>query len=487
MTRIISPSAKCKVIALFIAFLFAVVGFSGVTSEFSGVEASAFGPAPSHTNAPGETNCTQCHRSFPVNSGTGSVVISGLPAGYTPGQQVQVSVTTSQSDAIIYGFQLVALDADGRDAGTFTLPGENPQRIQLLTGLVGEIVRTYVEHTIDGVTPTTPGSNSWTFNWTAPANDIGAVTFYAAGNAANSDGNTTGDYIYTTSRVVSSKTPSSADFDGDGKTDIGISRLNGGNTEWWLSKSTDSSVFSTVFGVDTDIPAPADFTGDGKADITVFRPSTGEWYVLRSEDLSFLAFPFGQSGDIPMPADYDGDGRADAAVFRPSTGTWFISQSSGAGTIFAQFGTEGDEPVASDYDGDGKADIGIVRNNGGNKEWWIQRSQAGFISTVFGVPTDKTVPGDYTGDGRSDIAIFRPTDGQWFVLRSEDFTYLAFPWGQAGDVPAPGDYDGDGKWDAAVFRPTQSTWFVNRTGGAGPLIAAFGSPTDRPVAGSFVR
>jgi hypothetical protein len=137
------------------------------------------------------------------------------------------------------------------------------------------------------------------------------------------------------------------DFDGDGKTDIGITRPNGGIKEWWISRSSDSNVFSTVFGVDSDISAPADFTGDGKTDIAVFRPSNGNWFILRSEDFTFLAFPFGTNGDIPMPADYDGDGKADTAVYRPSNSTWFIPLSGGGGTTIAQFGAAGVQPVAA--------------------------------------------------------------------------------------------------------------------------------------------
>ena len=277
------------------------------------------------------------------------------------------------------------------------------------------------------------------------------------------------------------------DFDGDGKTDIGVTRPNGGIKEWWLSRSSDSNVFSTVFGVDADVSAPADFTGDGKADIAVFRPSTGFWYVLRSEDFSYTAFPFGSDGDIPMPADFDGDGKADPAVFRPSGATWFINRSSDGQTTIAQFGAPGDQPVAADYDGDGKADIAIYRQNNGAQEWWIQRSTAGLFATVFGASGDKAVAGDYTGDGKTDIAVWRPSNGNWFILRSEDFSYLAFPWGANGDLPAPGDYDGDGKTDAAVFRQSSATWFLNRTGGQGPLITNFGAATDSPVAGAFVR
>jgi hypothetical protein len=487
MLRSFPLALKLKLIVLVGAVTFGMTGFFGVTRDIAGVSASAFGPAASHTGAPNEANCTECHNSFPLNSGTGSVYVSGLPEKYTPGQQITITVTTRQSAAIVYGFQLVALDASGHDAGSVTLPTGSPQRTQAVTGIVNGVVRTYIEHTIDGIVPTQFGFNSWTFTWTAPATDIGPVTFYAAGNAADSNGNTDGDYIYTTARTLFPKSRAPIDFDGDGKTDIGITRPNNGVTEWWLSRSSDSNVFATVFGLSSDIPAPADFTGDGKTDIAIFRPSNGNWFILRSEDFTFLAFPFGANGDIPMPADFDGDGKADTAVYRPSTFTWFIPLSGGRGTTIAQFGAAGDLPVAADYDGDGKADIAIYRQNGGIKEWWVQRSNLGLFATVFGVTGDKAVPGDFTGDGKTDIAIWRPSNGNWFILRSEDFSFLAFPWGAAGDIPAPGDYDGDGKTDAAVFRQSSATWFVNRTGGSGPLITNFGAATDNPVAGVFVR
>lgn len=277
------------------------------------------------------------------------------------------------------------------------------------------------------------------------------------------------------------------DFDGDGKTDVSIFRPS--DATWWFMKSSNGQVLAAQFGAGTDKVVAADYTGDGKTDIAFFRSSTGQWFVLRSEDGSFFALPFGTNGDIPMPADYDGDGKADVAVFRPSSGTWFILRSSDGQVSFIQFGTSGDQPVAADYDADGKADVAIYRPNGaiaGAAEWWVQRSTAGLMALQFGSSTDKAVPGDFTGDGKTDVAVFRPATSQWFVLRSEDFSFFAFPWGQTGDITAPGDYDGDGKTDAAIFRPSNSTWFVSRTT-AGPLIVGFGLPTDQPVPNAYVR
>ncbi|MEP7148286.1 MAG: cytochrome c peroxidase [Acidobacteriota bacterium] len=284
--------------------------------------------------------------------------------------------------------------------------------------------------------------------------------------------------------VVQHATP--FDFDGDGKTDIGIFRPVGAASEWWINRSSTGVTFALQFGSSTDRITPADYTGDGKTDIAFFRPASGEWYVLRSEDFSFFALPFGTNGDIPVPADYDADGKADFAVMRPSTSTWFISQSAGAPTRIEQFGSAGDVPVVSDYDGDGKADVAIFRNAGGVAQWWINRSTAGLLALQFGASTDKAVQGDYTGDGKADVAIWRPSTGEWFIVRSEDFSFYGFPFGTNGDVPSPGDYDGDGKFDATVFRPSSATWFIGRTT-AGTQIVQFGANGDRPIPNAFVQ
>jgi hypothetical protein len=467
-----------KLIAVLAVSLIALIGLTRTSGDYAKVSASASGPSPSHTGAPDEANCTACHSDFVVNSGTGGVTIAGVPANYLPNQTISITTTTSQADAVIYGFQLTAVDSRGETVGTFAIAPQTPQQLQLVDGIVGMSTRRYVEHTVDGIIPTQFGSKSWTFTWTAPAQRKGKIGFYMAGNAANSDGGTSGDYIYTTARAALSGSAIS-NFDADGVSDIAVYRPSTG--VWYALNSTDGNFQAVQFGIAEDRITPGDYDGDGKTDRAVWRPSTGVWYVEKSSGGTIIS-QFGSTGDIPVPGDYDGDLKSDLAVWRPSTGVWYIARSSNGSFDIRQFGIATDKAAQGDFDADGKTDIAVWRPSTG--VWYIWRStDAGFTIFAFGLDGDLPVQGDYDSDGKTDAAVFRPSSGVWYLNRSTDgFTAMQF--GISTDRPVPGDFDGDGKTDVAVFR--DGIWFAFRSSDNAVVINSFGSPGDVPIPSGYI-
>jgi len=146
----------------------------------------------------------------PPDAGTGKISITA-PQTYVPGQTYSITVTHQNADLtrLRWGFELTVLDnASDEKAGEL-------QSINGLTQILNNAgpgsARQYIEHTAAGTFVGQQNGASWTFNWTAPATDVGPVTFYAAGNQANNDGNTSGDYIYRTF-VASASASSTPDF-----------------------------------------------------------------------------------------------------------------------------------------------------------------------------------------------------------------------------------------------------------------------------------
>jgi len=185
-----------------------------------------------------------------------------------PGQTYAIEVrnTTADLSRLSWGFSLTALNGSNANAGTFT-------NLNAFTRLRTGNGRNYMTQTLAGTFIGQTRGSTWTFNWTAPATNVGPVTFYAAGMHANDDGGTDGDQTYTTTAVMQPGTP---------------------------------VVIHHGF---------ADFDGDGKADLSTFRPSTGIWYLNRST-AGFTAMQWGIATDIITPADFDGDDKTDLAVWR---------------------------------------------------------------------------------------------------------------------------------------------------------------------------
>jgi hypothetical protein len=145
-----------------------------------------------HTGAPGETGCDGCHDGTP-NAGPGTLTLnwSDTSGHYVPGQMYDAVVTLEQADRDKFGFVALALkDSGNATTGQFSIDDADRTRT------FSDGPRKYVSHTPCGADAVPAGSLLWTFHWQAPATDVGAVTIYLAGLAANHNHATSGDDAY---------------------------------------------------------------------------------------------------------------------------------------------------------------------------------------------------------------------------------------------------------------------------------------------------
>ena len=194
MFSIVTPKQKRTLIAK-IVVIFAMIPVL--------IYAYAQGPYPGYSGVPGENgDCTACH-SATLNSGGGSVTVA-FPNGtsYVPGVKQHLKVTVQDAAQQRWGFQLTARQQSnsGVQAGIFTEGSDGFTQVICATNDLSCSSSSdlqYIEHTASGTRRGTPKSATFEFDWTPPAASAGNIVIYVAANAANGDGSTFGDHIYT--------------------------------------------------------------------------------------------------------------------------------------------------------------------------------------------------------------------------------------------------------------------------------------------------
>ncbi len=204
---------------IIVMFLLAMLSFSMAISgprghSINGEKKSAGPPACHAGEPPLNTTCrtSGCHSDFALNSGPAilDLDLGGAESGYALGSTYTVRVSLSQSGLMRGGFQLVALtDNDiSVSPGTYTLT--DPLRTQRIDidnphAHAGCDIanKVWIEHTEEGIDDVTSGTVAWEFDWVAPLEDVGNITFYVAAVDANVDFDNTGDHVYATTRSSS--------------------------------------------------------------------------------------------------------------------------------------------------------------------------------------------------------------------------------------------------------------------------------------------
>lgn len=254
------------------------------------------------------------------------------------------------------------------------------------------------------------------------------------------------------------------DLNGDGKADV-IAKSRDGR--WFAALSNgqgfaNPALWMSGFGDDNSdggspfIAFSGDWNGDGKSDIGV-KSRDGRWYIALSNGSGFVAprlalsgfadenLDPGGGGYTVLVGDWDGDGRSDIGV-KSDDGRWFTASSNGQSFVngreaLSGFGNNGLDPAGNpfrtlvgDWNGDGKADIGVKSRDG---RWYIALGDgtrfAGTRLAFTGFGNDLTdagspftpFSGDWNGDGLTDIGV-KSEDGRWYVAYA-DGTGFVYP------------------------------------------------------------
>jgi hypothetical protein len=170
------------VVILLMASSGAPVGSTGAHGELT------CGKAGCHTGNNGANN---------INTGNGILSITSRQniTNYTPGEIYNITVALEEAGVERFGFSLTALDENNNKVGTLMVTDQ--QRTQIFQGANQYTGREYMTYRMVGTNPYEPGKGLWTFQWKAPDQPVGKITFYAAGVSANNDATDKGDLVYT--------------------------------------------------------------------------------------------------------------------------------------------------------------------------------------------------------------------------------------------------------------------------------------------------
>jgi hypothetical protein len=271
----------------------------------------------------------------------------------------------------------------------------------------------------------------------------------------------------------------SADFNGDGKPDIGVAAPPGpaaigvylGNGDGTFQPEIATSLTQSV-GI-----AAGDFNGDGKADLAGIFSNCSNGNCLPGDVLVLIGkgdgtfqppveYTVGLQPYSVAVGDFNGDGKPDLAVSNFGANTVSILINNGDGTFQQHIdypaGTLPGSIATGDFNNDGKLDLVIVNLDYPTMTILLGNGDGTFRSgTPVGIAAEFIAVADFNNDGRLDLAV---TNGALSILLGNgDGTFqkaVSYPDNQeGGGRPSVGDFNNDGKLDLIV--PPNGVGFVS--------------------------
>ena len=171
-------------------YIYFTLFFLGIIIVLANSSQHPTNPNGGFTSAPLDGTCNECHRN-PNNNLSGSFSIEGIPEiTFTEeSYEIKVVIDNPEFDAARAGFQLVGLESDLSNAGTWST--EDPE----------VIIKTARQRNYAGHAPARTfndeGIAEWIVKWTPGTNDNGMNTIYGSGMiGSGTSGNSNDRAIY---------------------------------------------------------------------------------------------------------------------------------------------------------------------------------------------------------------------------------------------------------------------------------------------------